>query len=104
MSRHIKQIDDHISIAYGYDRPLQGYFIQVYDNRLEWEENKTDEENAKAEEVDPSGDGEINSFATNDKLISRHVVGKNKIHKVLSDYGVNEEHCNCVVLDQPIPD
>jgi len=104
MSRHIKQIDDHISIAYGYDRPLQGYFIQVYDNRLEWEENKTTEENAKAEEVDPSGDGEINSFATNDKLISRHVVGKNRIVEILEEYNVDKEHITHVAIDQPIPD
>ena len=103
MSRHIKQIDDHISIAYGYDRPLQGYFIQIYDDRLEWSADKTDEENEEAEAVDPSGDGCINSFATNDRLISKHVVNKYKIHKVLTDYNVNEEHTNCILLDQPIP-
>ena len=102
MSRHTKQIDDHISIAYGYDEPLQGYFIQVYDSRLEWEEDKTEEENAKAEAVDPSGCGEINSFATNNRLISKHVVGKNKILEVLDEYNVDKEHCNCVALDQPI--
>ena len=102
MSRYTKQIDNHISIAYGYDEPLQGYFIQVYDNRLEWEENKTEEENAKAEAVDFSGCGEINSFATNDKLISRHVVNRSRILEILDEYDVNKEHCNCVALDQPI--
>ena len=102
MSRHIKQIDDHISIAYGYDRPLQGYFIQVYDNRLEWEENKTDEENAKAEEVDPGGDGEIDSYATNNKIISKHVVGNNKILKILEKYDVPMKHRHRVAMDLPI--
>ena len=100
MSRHTKQIDNHISIAYGYDRPLQGYFIQVYDNRKEWKESNSDEENARAELVDSSGDGCISSFATNDMLISKHVVSRFKIHKVLEEYNVNQEHLNAIVLDQ----
>ena len=103
MSRHNKQINDHIYIAYGYDEPLQGYFIQIYDSRLEWEEDKSDQENAKAMKTDLSGCGEIDSYATNNKLISKNVVGKNRILEILEKYNVDKEHCMCVAIDQPIP-
>jgi hypothetical protein len=99
MSRYNKKIDDHISIAYGYDRQLQGYFIQIYDSRHAWSPSKTDEENAKAEDVDPSGEGEIDSYATNHLLIAKNVVGNAKIYEVLHKYGVDNDHQQAVLMD-----
>lgn len=102
MSRYTKEIDDHIYVCYGYDHPLQGYFIQVYDRRHEWKESNTEEQNIAAEEVDPSGCGEIDSYATNGMLLAKHVVGRGKIVEVLEKYDISKEHLTNIALDQPI--
>ena len=102
MSRHFKQIDDHISIAYGYDHPLQGYFLQVYDDRLEWKGTNTEEENVKAEETDDSGCGEIDSYATNHTLTSKNIVSRSIFLEKLLEFNVLKEHTDGVALDQPI--
>lgn len=54
MSRHVFY-DQGKEVAYGYDEPFRAYFLSVYDPDLEWREDKTDEENERAEAIDPSG-------------------------------------------------
>ncbi|KAF8658385.1 hypothetical protein AX16_001994 [Volvariella volvacea WC 439] len=55
MVRHeIKQ--GPIKVGYGHDE-LTGYFLSVFDNRLEWEEENSAAVNAIAEKVDPEGSG-----------------------------------------------
>ncbi|KAL1748251.1 hypothetical protein HDZ31DRAFT_60446 [Schizophyllum fasciatum] len=50
-------------IAYG-DDDAAGYFLSVYDNRLEWHEDASDEINEVCEDVDPSGSGAYLSLTT----------------------------------------
>ena len=96
MSRHIKQIDDNISIAYGYDRPCQSYFLTVYDSRLE-----------EDYETDPSGEGIVEEYATDRMFLltptGKHV-NRGKFLDLLERYDVNEAHCQDVALDIPIRD
>jgi len=102
MSRFHIQLDEHRSMSYGYDRPLQGYFIQIYDERYAWKEENTPEENEAAEAVDWTGEGEVESYATNNMLLAKKVVSRSRILEILEENGVPEDHLHQVALDLPI--
>ncbi len=69
MSRYTFKTKDDKVVAYGYDRPMQSYFITVYDPSKEWKESNTDEENDEAELFDPSGSGVEAEYASNKMFI-----------------------------------
>ncbi len=80
-----------LKLVYGYDRPLDEYFLQVYDNRFEWEEAETDEHNKIADYICNSGDGIILSMTT-----TTHSLGikaeKRDIIRLLIAWEAPQEH------------
>jgi len=91
-----------LEIAYGYDRPLQGYFITIYNPKYLWSVNKSDEDNAIANIIDPSGEGIIASLTT-----TRNLGGLTASHQhlsiTLSNLGCpNEEHILAVFNNKEI--
>lgn len=89
--RHTFNNDQGLVIAYGYDRPLRGYFLTVYDPSKEWKEDNTDEQNEAAERVDPSGSGIIAEYATN-SLLGSNVVSRGRILELLEKYDCPHEY------------
>lgn len=79
-------------MAYGYDRPLSGYFITIYDPNLRVEEENSYEENEIAAHVDESGQGIIKSYASN-KYLGNHVIDNQYLSIKLSKLGCeNDDH------------
>ncbi|KAF9913681.1 hypothetical protein BX616_009748 [Lobosporangium transversale] len=56
MVRH-EMKEGNIKIAWGYDDGLLGYFLSVYDERLKWKGNSSEEVNSICEKVCSTGDG-----------------------------------------------
>lgn len=92
MSRYSFTNKKGLEIAYGYDRPLSGYFITVYDPNLVWDENQTDEENDIVHQIDESGAGIIASYATN-KYLGGDIIDNQYLSIKLAKLGCkNDDH------------
>jgi hypothetical protein len=84
----IKQ--NNITIAYGFDK-ITGLFLSIYDKRLEWEEDNTDEINAICEKISEDGGGCYLSMYTSG-IGFGHKVNKETIIQFMKKYNVNQEH------------
>ena len=79
MSRYVKDINEHKSIAYGFDHAI-GYFFQIYDDRLE--------------ETEPESNGlelDLSSRLTR--------MSNGKMLELMEQYDVEYKHIMAVAAD-----
>lgn len=92
MSRFTFTNKKGLVVAYGYDRPLSGYFITIYDPNLQVDEGKSKEENEIAEHIDESGQGIIRSYASN-RYLGDIVIDNQSLSIKLAKLGCeNDDH------------
>ena len=88
MSRKTKDLDENIHLAYGWDPPLNAFFLQVFDRRKEWKENNTDEQNRIADLIDPCGEGLIENYTTS-TILPGKLVSSNELAEMLDKFEVD---------------
>lgn len=91
-----------IKISYGYDQPLNGYFLSVIDQRLKWQPDASDDVNKICESVHTSGEGVIFDLNTYAMGGFGYKVSLPVMVEFMRRYGVEAEHLEKINKDQPI--
>lgn len=82
--------NDNILIAYGHDK-VTGLFLNIYDKRLEWNENNKEEINEMCETISNGGTGCYLSMNTSGRGFG-YKVSKEIIIEFMKKYNAKEEH------------
>lgn len=94
MSRHKIQLENNLEFVYGYDRPLQGYFWQMYGPVVKAISGRDSE--------DPDN---RRSFGLIEESPMR--INKNSLYEKMAEIGIKrfpDDHVFDVAMDLPIRD